>query len=166
MQKCRGATRTGAVTLVCLAHIGVDRTLARPRLGRLAASRLSIIGVVSLYERLGGEGALMAAVSLFYDKVCQDPSLARFFDGLDMDAQTKKQVAFMARALGGPGEYWGRSLREAHAHLIEEKGLAPPHFDAVARHLRDTLNELGVTEDLVSEVLGRIARTKTQIFPD
>src|SRR5688572_5856528 len=71
----------------------------------------------SLYERLGGESAIMEAVDLFYDKVLADPLTAPFFAGFDMDGQTKKQVAFMTVAFGGPNEYRGRNLRSAHAKL-------------------------------------------------
>src|SRR4051812_15824146 len=98
----------------------------------------------SLYERIGGEGAVMAAVDLFYKKVLADPQTQRFFDGLDMQVQVKKQVAFMMWALGGPAEHKGRDLGEAHAKL-RTQGLNDSHFDAVAGHLLATLRELGVS---------------------
>ena len=56
----------------------------------------------SLYERIGGEPAIMAAVNLFYQKVMEDSLTRPFFSGLDMKAQVQKQIAFMSRALGGP----------------------------------------------------------------
>src|SRR5689334_11742257 len=111
----------------------------------------------SLYERIGGEPAIMAAVNLFYTKVMEDSLTRPFFAGLDMKAQVQKQIAFMSRALGGPVEYQGRDLRAAHEKLVQEKGLADAHFDAVAGHLKSTLEELGVEPSIVTEAITAIA---------
>jgi hemoglobin len=116
-----------------------------------------------LYERIGGEAALMAAVDRFYDRVLADPLTKPFFSGLDMGAQTRKQVAFMVWALGGPEEYKGRDLRTAHASLVA-KGLGDQHFDAVAGHLEATLRELGVADDLIREALGIVAGTRKEVL--
>src|SRR5688572_30371485 len=72
----------------------------------------------SLYERIGGEAAVMAAVDIFYAKVLAHDLLRPFFAGLDMQAQIRKQVAFMSWAFGGPVEYRGRDLTAAHANLV------------------------------------------------
>jgi hemoglobin len=120
--------------------------------------------VSSLYERLGGEAAVVAAVDLFYEKVLQDPLTAPFFDVLDMEAQTRKQVAFMTVAFGGPDEYKGRDLREAHAKLVREKGLDDAHFDRVAEHLVATLHELGIAQPLIDEVLGIVGGTRPEVL--
>jgi hemoglobin len=117
----------------------------------------------SLYERLGGEGAVMAAVDIFYRKVLVDPTVGPFFNELDMVAQTRKQVAFMTWAFGGPAEYRGRDLRSAHAGLVE-RGLGDGHFDAVARHLQATLTEMGVAPDLIQEALGIVASTRSEVL--
>jgi hemoglobin len=118
----------------------------------------------SLYERLGGEAAIVAAVDLFYEKVLADPRTREFFVGLDMKAQTRKQVSFMTWAFGGPAENRGRDLRAAHAKLVRERGLSDVHFDAVAQHLQQTLRELGVTEDLIGEALGIVAGTRANVL--
>jgi hemoglobin len=119
---------------------------------------------LSLYERIGGEPAIMAAVDLFYAKIMKDDVTRPFFEGLDMNAQVQKQIAFMSRALGGPVEYRGRNLRVAHAKLVGEKGLGDPHFDAVATHLRSTLEELGVAKDIVDEALAAIAGLRNEVL--
>ncbi|HWZ91150.1 MAG TPA: group 1 truncated hemoglobin [Polyangiaceae bacterium] len=106
----------------------------------------------SLYERIGGEAAVMAAVDIFYQKVIADELTRPFFAGLDMDAQVKKQVSFMTWAFGGPEQYKGRDLRTAHAGLVS-RGLSDQHFDAVAGHLTATLRELGVKDELIQEAL-------------
>jgi len=117
----------------------------------------------SLYERIGGEAAIMAAVDIFYKKVLADELTRPFFTGLDMDAQIKKQIAFMAWAFGGPAEFKGRDLRTAHAPLVE-RGLDDKHFAAVVRHLKATLEELGVAPALISEALEIVGNVKAQVL--
>jgi len=114
----------------------------------------------TLYERLGGEAAMMEAVSRFYEKVLADARLGGYFEALDMDQQVTKQVAFMSWALAGPKEYRGRDLRSAHAAL----GLADVHFDAVAMHLAATLADLGVSEADADEALSVIAGTRNDVL--
>ena len=46
--------------------------------------------MASLYERLGGDAAVNAAVDIFYRKVLSDDRVNDFFDGVDMDAQITK----------------------------------------------------------------------------
>lgn len=117
----------------------------------------------SLYQRLGGEAAIIAAVDLFYEKVLADELTKPFFADLDMETQSRKQVAFMAWAFGGPDEWKGRPLKAAHARMVKN-GLSDAHFDAVARHLDATLRELAVEEPLIGEVMTLIASTRDQVL--
>lgn len=117
----------------------------------------------SLFERLGGEAAVEAAVVLFYEKVMSDPRLVPFFADLDMNAQIRKQIGFMTMAFSGPSRYTGRDLRTAHARLVQ-RGLGDEHFDAIATHLQATLVELGVDGAVSSEVLGIVASTRTDVL--
>ncbi|MCW8884791.1 MAG: group 1 truncated hemoglobin, partial [Motiliproteus sp.] len=50
---------------------------------------------MTLYERLGGEAAVDAAVDIFYRKVLLDDRINSYFEGVDMDAQAGKQKAFL-----------------------------------------------------------------------
>ena len=117
----------------------------------------------TLFERIGGEPAVDAAVDLFYRKVLSDPSISHFFDTTDMDAQRSKQRAFLTMVFGGPNNYDGKDLRAAHAGLVA-KGLNEAHFGAVAGHLQATLQELGVAEDLTTEVMGIAASTQDDVL--
>jgi len=119
--------------------------------------------MTSLYERIGGEAAIMAAVGIFYKKVLADEVTRPFFADLDMAKQTQKQISFMAWAFGGPQQYMGRDLREAHADLVK-RGLSEEHFAAVVRHLRETLEELDVAPADVNEAIARIGGTKGQVL--
>ena len=117
----------------------------------------------SLFERLGGDAAVDAAVDMFYRKVLADHRISNFFDNTDMAAQRAKQKAFLTMAFGGPNNYNGKDLRSAHAALVKD-GLNDFHFGAVAEHLQDTLKELGVAPDLISEVMAIAGSTKADVL--
>ncbi len=104
----------------------------------------------SLYDQLGGEKAVDAAVDLFYKKVLADPRVNGFFKGIDMERQRRMQKGFLTFAFGGPNSYTGRNLRAAHAHLVA-KGLNGSHFTIIVEHLGATLKELGVKDELIQQ---------------
>lgn len=105
----------------------------------------------SLYQQLGGEAAVDAAVENFYIKVLIDPRTAPFFESVDMPRQIAKQKAFLTMVFGGPNNYSGRDMRKAHAHLVA-LGLNDSHVDAVIELLGQTLSELGVKKELIAQV--------------
>ncbi len=117
----------------------------------------------NLYTQLGGEASVNAAVDLFYRKVLNDSSISHFFDATDMDAQHAKQKAFLTMVFGGPNNYTGTDMRTAHAPLVE-KGLNEDHFTAVAGHLQATLQELGVADDLIEQVMSIAASTHDDVL--
>ncbi len=118
----------------------------------------------ALYDRLGGEVAVMAAVEILYAKLLADPLTRPFFAQLDIAALTEKQVAFLTWAFGGPPQHRGRPLREAHANLVATRGLDDAHFDAVAGHLASTLAELGVAADDAAEVMTIVGSVRAEVL--
>ncbi|MBV2111935.1 MAG: chemotaxis protein [Candidatus Thiodiazotropha sp. (ex Ctena orbiculata)] len=118
----------------------------------------------SLFEKLGGKAAVEAAVDKFYEKVLADKRISHFFDGVDMKRQRAKQKAFLTYAFGGAPNYSGASIRKAHEKLVKEKGLNDSHFDAVAENLQKTLKELGVSNNLINEVMTIAASTRDDVL--
>jgi hemoglobin len=105
----------------------------------------------SVFEQVGGETAVEAAVESFYRKVLVDDRVARFFDDVDMYRQSAKQKAFLTMVLGGPARYSGQDMRRGHLHLVA-RGMADEHVDAVIELLGQTLAELGVSGELIGQV--------------
>ncbi len=117
----------------------------------------------SLFERLGGEAAVNAAVDIFYRKVLSDDRINTFFEGVDMEKQAAKQKAFLTFAFGGPNNYTGKDMRDGHAHLVKQ-GLSDEHFDAVVENLAATLKELNVSDELVTEVAQIAESTRNDVL--
>ena len=118
----------------------------------------------TLYERLGGDAAVDAAVDRFYTHVMADDRISSFFEGIDMEKQAAKQKAFMTYAFGGPNKYSGRAMRIAHAKMVEDQGLNDSHFDAVAENLQKTLQELGIAEDMIGEAMAIVGSTREDVL--
>ncbi len=105
----------------------------------------------SLYDQLGGEAAVDAAVDVFYRKVLSDERVSQFFDDVDMDRQIAKQKAFLTMVFGGPVAYTGKDMRAGHAHLMT-RGLNDSHVDAVIELLGESLKEVGAPDHLIAKV--------------
>jgi hemoglobin len=57
----------------------------------------------SLYERLGGKTAIVAAGEEFYRRVLADPELRPFFAKTNMKWLKTRQPHFLTQTLGGRG---------------------------------------------------------------
>ncbi len=117
----------------------------------------------TLYEQIGGEAAVNAAVDIFYRKVLTDHRINRFFDGVNMAQQAAKQKAFLTMAFGGPHNYTGEDMRKGHAHLVK-LGLDDSHFDAVIENLGATLVELNVPQSLIVQVAAIGESTRNDVL--
>jgi hemoglobin len=114
---------------------------------------------ISLYEAIGGQAAVAAAVDLFYRRVLADPELSPFFPG-GVGARHRAYLAtFLGEALGGPRRYRGPSIAAAHRGL----GITDVHFDRVAAHLAATLDELAVPHRLADRIVGIVAGLRSAV---
>lgn len=117
----------------------------------------------TLFDKIGGDAAVNAAVDIFYRKVLSDDRISSFFDDVDMDNQAAKQKAFLTMAFGGPNNYSGEDMRRGHAHLVQ-RGLNDSHFDAVMENLGATLTELNVPEELIAEAAAIAESTRNDVL--
>jgi hemoglobin len=68
-------------------------------------------------------------------------------------------VLMLTTVLGGPDNYAGRSLAEAHQPLDIPVG----HYARVGEHLVATLTQLGVPTDIIEDVRGVLASVQDQV---
>ena len=106
----------------------------------------------SIYAEIGGRDAVEAVVDDFYERVLDDEQLVGFFEGMDMVELRAHQVQFVSSVAGGPVEYAGADMREAHAHL----DVGDDDFDRVVTHLDAALRENGVGDDDVDAILSEV----------
>ena len=68
----------------------------------------------SLYDRLGGHGAVCLVVNKFYDFMLEDPRVKAYFVNTDMKKQKSSQIEFISMVTGGPANYGGKDMKTAH----------------------------------------------------
>ncbi len=118
---------------------------------------------ITAFDRVGGMKTLAFAVDVFYLKVLSDERISHFFRWVEMDKHTHKLKYFLANYLGAPIEYKGKSMKSAHAHLVDI-GLNNEHYTIVAEHLLSTFKELGVPLEIVEDTKRLLEQTRIDIL--
>ena len=116
----------------------------------------------SLYDRLGGYGAISAVVDDFAPKLFDDPQVGKFFVGMSTDSREnfrQKNKNLVCNVTGGPCKIISRSAKVTHSDL----GITESDFDVVANHLADTLNKFKVPEKEQKELFAIIDTLKPDI---
>ena len=144
----------GAVLMITM--IGADAPNA------LAQSSQAAAKAPSLYTQLGGYDAIAAVTDDFITRLATDPTLAKFFTGLnDTSKQRVRQhvIDFLCNATGGPCLYLGQDMKTAHKglHITEAE------WNTSAQHLVETLNKFKVPQAQQTAVLGAISALKGDI---
>ena len=114
---------------------------------------------VSDYDAIGGGPAVSAVVNDFYVRVLGDPTLAPYFEEIDLARLKRHQVFLVTKVLGGPNNYTGRSLKEAHAGL----GITHDEFTAVVGHLAGALKDAGVPDEVIERAGAVVISTEPDI---
>lgn len=114
----------------------------------------------AMYQQVGGDAGMTVLVDNFYARLWSDPSLDRYFAGIDRDTLKKHQRMFLTYVLGGGGAtYQGQPLTFAHAHL----NITDEAFDTVGHHLLLTLEELDIPRSLIRIVMGFVEGARPQV---
>ncbi|WP_397599398.1 group 1 truncated hemoglobin [Silvanigrella sp.] len=117
----------------------------------------------SIYQEIGGEAAVDAAVAIFYKKILKDKRINEYFKDIDMKQQMAKQKSFLTMLFGGPNQYTGKDLRTGHAHLVK-RGLNSDHFEAVIEHLTSTLEDLKVPNKIIEQIITTASSAKNDVL--
>ena len=116
----------------------------------------------SLYERLGGYGAISAVVNDFAEKLFTDPEVGPFFKGMGTDTRKsfiQKNINLVCNVTGGPCKVISRDAKTVHAGL----GITEEDFNVVVNHLVDTLDTFKVPAEEKEELLSIIGKLKPDI---
>ena len=77
---------------------------------------------MSIYDALGGDAGLRDLVDDLADRMAADAVLGPLFAGVDRELLQRHRVSYLSAVLGGPEQYLGQSMRDAHRslHLTDE----------------------------------------------
>ena len=111
-----------------------------------------------MLEKLGGEERRREAIDRFYKKQMEDERLMHFFDGTDVEIIKWHQFNLMSIAFTAvPTSFDIGALLLTRHQKLYDAGLNESHFDMVAKHFTDTLEEMNVEPELVQEALAVVA---------
>ena len=113
----------------------------------------------TLYERLGGKGAITAVVDDFVGRVAADSRINGKFATADIPRLKRLLVEQICAASGGPCTYTGRDMKTAHAGM----GITGPQFDALVEDLVATLDKFKVPAREKNELLSVLGPMKSDI---
>ena len=113
----------------------------------------------TLFDKYGGMDTVKALVDLFYIKLLDDKRTSVFFKGRDVQRIKNHQYTFVASVLGSPNAYDGMPLRSAHSHL----NITDDDYDAVLELLCDSMDELGVKEEDMETVVGKLEFLRPEV---
>ena len=113
----------------------------------------------SLYDRLGGKGAITAVVDDFVGNVAGDKRINGFFAKADVPRLKMNLVEQICQATGGPCVYKGKDMKTAHRGM----GIADADFNSLVEDLVKSLDKFKVPEKEKGELLGALASLKPQI---
>ena len=115
--------------------------------------------MASLYERLGGLGAITAVVDSFVARCAGDDRINGKFGRTDVPRLKKMLVDQVCEGTGGPCTYTGRGMRETHDGMAVTAG----EFDALVEDLVATLDEFDVPKAEQDELLGLLGPMRGDI---
>ena len=113
----------------------------------------------SLYDRLGGKGAITAVVETFVGKVGGDARINSYFKSTDLVKLKMHLVNQICEASGGPCHYTGRTMKQTHAGM----GVNDAAFGALVEDLAGALDHHKVGKTEKDELLGVLGPMKGDI---
>lgn len=116
----------------------------------------------SLFEKYGGFATINVIVRDFYREVLQSQNIKNYFVNSNMESLIDHQIKFISHLLGGPANYEGKSLAKAHKDL----DISMKDFIEVAGILQEVLEDNGMEEEDVSQVMAIVASVQSNVVRD
>lgn len=113
----------------------------------------------SLYRALGAQAGIGKVVDAALVEIHNDPHIDLFFANTDMPDLRRLLVEQFCAATGGPCEYTGRSMEEAHGGL----NLTDEDFDRFVADLVRAFDKVAVPKDLQQQLLALFGPMRKQI---
>ena len=135
---------TGLVLAVMLVAPGAEATITKQQ---------------SLYQRLGGQRAIVAVVDDFVGNVAADKRINRYFAKTNIPRFKRRLVEQLCAGTGGPCVYKGRDMKSAHSGL----GVSGGDFGALVEDLGKSLNKLKVPAREQKELIAILAPMRGDI---
>ncbi|AWL12755.1 Group 1 truncated hemoglobin GlbN [Saliniradius amylolyticus] len=134
------------------------------RLGLLIFTALTLFGCASapktnLYDDIGGKQTLHKVYGLAINRIYNDPVLGPHFEGVPKRHLRTELTNQTCELIGGPCEYEGKSMHEAHA----DRNVTDAEFFRLVEHVQQAMRLIGLTYEQENRILAALAPLKEQI---
>jgi hemoglobin len=124
----------------------------KPQGGKATATSPAPKAPNELYDRLGGQRAIVAVVDDFIGRVAADERIKLRFFNTDIPKLKLLLVEFVCMATGGPCKYSGQDMETSHAGM----DVVDLEFTALVEDLSATLDKFKVPAKEKGELLGAL----------
>ncbi len=72
----------------------------------------------------------------------------------------ENRASYLAKLFGGPSDYKGKSLKEAH----QSSDIKDGHFELFIKYFNESLQELNVDKKVIEEAAQTLRSTKNEVL--
>jgi hemoglobin len=113
----------------------------------------------TLYDQLGGKGGIEAITDGFLANLANDARIAHFFAKTDIDHFRSMLNQQFCHVSGGPCEYGGKSMLEAH----KDRNISDADFNALVEDLEKAMDDLHVDQAVQNRFLAQLVPMHSDI---
>jgi hemoglobin len=159
MMRALRVSLLGFVVVHALAVAGCASAPVTVATNPVAAAAPEPVKPKSLYERLGGQPALVVVVDDMVGFIAADARVQHYFVLSDIPLLKRRLVEFVCVATGGPCTYTGRNMTDSHKNMRVDEGA----WNAVVEDLIKALDKNHVPAQEKGELLGALGPLKPSI---
>src|SRR5215467_2924209 len=148
-----------ALAVGCAGTMPAKHASPAPKAASTAATAPAKSGDDRLYRALGGTEGITKVVDAALAEIHGDLRINIFFEKTDMADLRRLLIEQICAATGGPCEYTGRSMEEAHSGL----NLTNADFDAFVEDLVRAMDSQKVPKDLQKQLLDLLGPMRPQV---
>ncbi len=106
----------------------------------------------TLYQQLGGKAGISAITDGFLNNLASDVRIVHFFSDTDIPHFHDMLVQQFCAVSGGPCEYGGKSMLEAH----KDRHITDADFNALVEDLEKAMDDLHVAQPVQNRFLAQL----------
>ena len=113
----------------------------------------------SLYDKIGGFGAVSRIVLNFYRKMLDSETIAPYFAAIDIERLIDHQNLFICSLLGGPASFSDDQIRTVH----QDSAITNDAFDEAVILFEQALQEADLNPDDVGSAVKLFASKRSLV---
>ena len=117
---------------------------------------------MTLFDKYGGRDFWVDAVDIFYARLLEVPTLAKYFENHDVNRVKALNCFLLESTIGFTNEHFSVGVRKAHKHLKVPR----KDFYAYIEMLAQVCREKGVSEEDLTEIYELLVGFEDDVVKD